>query len=189
MRAPSSILVALIALPLAASADPALPGPAYARGLTLGLTAVQPLPPWSDAGFGVAPWVGVSIPAWGDLLATARVGYIQHLDRNLTVGGVNSESISYSSWELSVLVGVEYARPGRHGLVLSAEAGYVLHMSGADYAYEADASATDHRAAIALGVGYRLSSIEARVHWVMLGLPDPVKKKAIMLGVQWSLPM
>jgi len=191
MRAPNraAILAALLLLPLTARADPAPPEPAHARGLTLELTAVQPLPPWNDAGFGVAPWVGFTMPAWRNLLAAARVGYIGHLEKTRTVGSATPESISYSSWELPVLVGVEYARPGRHGLLLSGEVGYVLCGSGATYAHEAAASAIDHGAAIAIGAGYRIGRFEARVQWIMLGLPDPVKQKAILFGGQWLLPL
>lgn len=191
MRAPNSatILAVVLLLPLTVRADPALPEQAHARGLTLGLTAVQPLPPWNDAGFGLAPWVGFSIPVWRNLLATARVGYIGHFGKTSEVGDAAAESIDYSSWELPVLVGVEYARPGRHGFLLSGEVGYVLCGSGAEYAHEAAASSTDHSAGVALGVGYRIWRLEVRVHWVMLGLPDPVKQKAIMFGVQWLLPI
>jgi hypothetical protein len=191
MRARSSaaVLAAVLLLPLTARADPDLREPTHARGLTLGLTAVQPLPPWNDSGFGMAPWVGFAVPVWRDFLATARVGYIGHLEKTRTVGSVVTESIGYSSWELPILAGVEYARPGSRGFLLSGEVGYVLRSSSAKYAYEADTSSTDHGAGLALGAGYRIGRIELRVHWVMLGLPDPVKQKAIMLGGQWLLPV
>jgi hypothetical protein len=191
MRAPSStaILAAVLLLPLAARADPNLPEEAHARGLTLGLMAVQPLPPWNDAGFGLAPWAGFTLPVWRNLLATARVGYIGHFEKTSTAGSADSESIDYSSWELPVLLGVEYALPGFHGFLFSGEVGYVLCGSGAEYSREADTSSTDHRAVVALGAGYRIWRIEVRVHWIMLGLPDPVKQKAVMFGVQWLLPI
>jgi hypothetical protein len=174
---------------LTARADPALPEEPHARGFTLGLTVVQPLPPWNDAGFGLAPWAGFAMPVWRNLLATARVGYIGHLSKTSAAGSADTESIDYSSWELPVLLGVEYARPGFHGFLLSGEIGYVLRGSGAEYSHEADTSSTDHGAAVALGAGYRIWRIEVRVHWIMLGLPDPVKQKAVMLGAQWLLPI
>jgi hypothetical protein len=52
------ILLAAIRLPVTAGADPG-----RMRGITRGLTAVQPLPPWTDAGFGLAPWAGLAEPA------------------------------------------------------------------------------------------------------------------------------
>jgi hypothetical protein len=191
MRARNStaILAAVLLLSLAARADPNPSEEAHARGFTLGLTAVQPLPPWNDAGFGLAPWAGFTLPVWGNLLATARAGYIGHFEKTSTAGGSESESIDYSSWELPVLLGVEYARPGFHGFLLSGEIGYVLHGSGAEYSHETDSSSTDHGAVVALGAGYRIWRIEFRVHWIMLGLPDPVKQKAVMFGVQWLLPI
>jgi len=191
MRAPNktAALAAVLLLPLAARADPAPPEEAHARGFTLGLMAVQPLPPWNDAGFGLAPWAGFTLPVWQNLLATARVGYIGHFEKTSTSGGSEGESIDYSSWELPVILGVEYAFPGYRGFLFSAEFGYVLHQSGAKYSHEPDTSSADHGAVLALGAGYRIWRIEARVHLMVLGLPDPVKQKAVMFGVQWLLPI
>ncbi len=191
MRAPISttILAAFLLFPLSARADPAVSDAAHARGLTLALTVVQPLPPWNDAGLGLAPWAGFTLPVWRDLLATARVGYIGHLDKTSTVGSDDTESIDYSSWELPILLGADYAPPGFHGFRLSGEIGYVLRGSDAAYAYEADTSSRDHGAAFALGAGYRIWRIDVRVHWILLGLPDPVKQKAVMFGLQWLLPI
>lgn len=191
MRAPIStaFLAAVLLLPLTARADPAVREEAHARGLTLGLTVVQPLPPWNDAGLGLAPWAGFAMPVWRDLLATARVGYIGHLDKTSTVGSDDTESIDYSSWELPILLGAEYAPPEFHGVRLSGEIGYVQRGSGATYTYEADTSSRDHGAALALGAGYRIWRIDLRLHWIMLGLPDPVKQKAVMFGLQWLLPL
>jgi hypothetical protein len=189
MRARNSaaILAALLLLPLAAQAGPDLQEPTRARGITLALTAVQPLPPWNDTGFGLAPWVGFTMPAWRNLLATARLGYIGHLEKTRTVGSAATESIRYSSWELPILVGVEYARPGRRGFLLAGEVGYVLRSSSARYSYESATSSIDHGAGLALGAGYRIGRLDLRVAWVMLGLPDPVKQKAIVFGGQWRL--
>ena len=178
------ILAAALVLPASADAEPP-PG----RGITLGLAAVQPLPPWNDAGFGAGIWAGFVLPASASWSLTARAGYLRHLDKQLTVGSAATESVSYGNWELPVLAGVEYAGSSLKGFLVSGEVGYVLHGSHADYAHEADQSSVDHSAGVAIGAGYRYRRFEARVHWVMLGLPDPVKQKAVMLGVQWLLPI
>jgi hypothetical protein len=183
MRARSSLLclVATLAVPAIAGAEPG-----QTRGLTVGLTALQPLSPWKDAGVGAAPWVGFTAPAWQSWNVTARAGWVGHLDKQQTVG---SESIRYKSWELPVLVGVEYARPAPQGLLFSAELGYVLSRTRAEYRHEPDATATDHGAGLALGGGYRIDNFQVRVQLFMLGLPDPVKQKALMFGLQWTLPL
>jgi len=191
MRAPSSaaIFAAALLLSLTAHADPALVQLAHARGITLGLTAVQPLPPWNDAGFGVAPWAGFATPVSRSLLATARVGYVAHRHKVVTVGSDPTESITYSSWELPVLAGIESLPAGEHGLFVFGELGYVLQHTRAEYPHEPAATATDHGAGIGIGGGYRIGGFQARVQYFMLGLPDPVKQKAIVFGVQWLLPI
>lgn len=78
---------------------------------------------------------------------------------------------------------------GTRGLLFCGEVGYVLRSARADYAHEPTASSIDHGAGIAIGGGYRFSDLQARVQWFMLGIPDPVKHKAVVVGVQWLLPV
>ena len=185
MRARDSAFALLLVLvPTTAAADP---GPV--RGINLGLSVVQPLPPWTDAGFGLAPWVGFTVPVRGSWSATARAGWMVHMDKKITVGANPGETVRYEHAELPILVGVEYARGGRRGFLLTGELGYVLRRSRADYAHEPDASRVDHSAGVAIGGGYRISSFRALLQLCMLGLPDPVKHKAVMLGVQWLFPV
>lgn len=174
-------MIAALLIPVSASAEPG-----HQRGLTLGLTAVQPLPPWKDAGLGVAPWAGFATPAWGNWNATARVGWMGHADKQQTVG---SEAIRYSNWELPVLAGIEYAGAGKRGPLALAELGYVLHHTRAEYRNEPAASSTDHAAGLSLGGGYRIDDFQVRVQYFMLGIPDPVKHKAVVFGLQWTVPM
>jgi len=183
MRARSSVLCLVAAL-LAPTAAAAESGPT--RAATLGLTAVQPLPPWKDAGLGLAPWAGFIMPAWRDWKVTGRAGWIGHLDKEQNVG---SESIRYQNWELPVLAGIEYSPAGERGLLFSAELGYVLQHTRAEYLNEPAATATDHGGGIAVGGGYRINGLQIRVQYFMFGLPDPAKQKALMFGVRWSLPM
>lgn len=183
MRARSSLL--LLAAVLGVSAH-ATAESGHRRGVTLGLTAVQPLPPWKDAGFGVAPWLGYATPLWRNWCGTVRAGWIGHVQKQQTVGG---ESIHYSNWELPLVAGVEYSRSGEQGLLLCAELGYVMHRVRAEYRYEPVASSTDHRAGLSLGGGYRINRFQVRVQLFMLGIPDPVKDKALVFGMQWTLPM
>ena len=99
------------------------------------------------------------------------------------------ESIHYDNWELPVLFGVEYAGRGAHGLLFSGEVGYVLRSTRAEYAHEPATSSIDHGAGVAIGGGYRFANLQVRLQWFMLGIPDPVKHKAVMLGVQWLIPV
>lgn len=186
MRARSSavILLAAILLPVTAGADPG-----HTRGFTLGLTAVQPLPPWTDAGFGLAPWAGFAAPAWGKWNVTARAGWIGHFDEQQSVGNGPTESIRYKNWELPLLVGFEYSGRAAQSLLFSGEVGYVLRSTRAEYAHEPATSSTDHGAGVAIGGGYRISNFQLRVQWFMLGLPDPVKHKAVMFGLQSLVPI
>ncbi len=183
MRARSSLLALAATLLVAANAaaEPGRP-----RGLTLGLTAVQPLPPWNDAGFGVAPWAGFVTPVSRYWSATGRVGWIGHVNKQQTVG---TEIIHYSNWELPAFAGVEYSRDADHGLLFAAQLGYVLHHGRTEYRHEATESLTDHGAGLSLGGGYRINRFQARVEYMMLGIPDPVKMKALVFGLQWTLPL
>jgi hypothetical protein len=187
MRARCSAVILLLVLLLVPQAAGAEPG--QMRGVTLGLTAVQPLPPWNDAGFGLAPCAGFTLPVWGRWSATARASWIGHVDKRLTVGDGSGGTIRYEAWELPILVGVEYAGRGAHGFLFCGEVGYVLRSSRADYAHEPTASSIDHGAGIGIGGGYRIWDFQARAQLFMLGIPDPVKHKAVMFGVQWLLPV
>jgi hypothetical protein len=65
----------------------------------------------------------------------------------------------------------------------------VLRHSRAQYRHEPAVSATDHGVGIAVGGGYRINHFQVRLQGFMLGIPDPVKHKALMFGVQWTLPI
>lgn len=183
-RCSAIVLLAMLAAPVTAGAEPG-----HARGITLGLGAVQPLPPWNDAGFGLAPWAGFFQPVSARWSITARVGWMVHMDREQSVGSSPKETIRYEHWELPVLVGAEFSGRGDRGLLLSGELGYVLRGARADYAHEPDASSIDHGAGVAIGGGYRIGDLRARLQWFLLGLPDGVKHKVLMLDVQWLFPL
>ena len=88
-----------------------------------------------------------------------------------------------------MLAGVEYSKAADRGFFFSGELGYVLRHTRAQYEHEADVSATDHGVGMALGGGYRINNLQARAQYFILGLPDPVKQKALMFGLQWTVPI
>jgi hypothetical protein len=126
------------------------------------------------------------MPAWSNWSVGLRAGWIGHLNTEQQVG---SETIRYSNWELPVLAGIEYWKASEHGVLFAAEFGYVCRYTRAEYRYESASTETDHGVGLAVGGGYRVKDLQLRVQLFMLGLPDPLKHKALMFGVQWNLPL
>jgi hypothetical protein len=162
--------------------------PAPTRGVTLGLTGVLPLPAWRDIGPGAAPWVGAVLPAWGRWASTARAGWVGHFAKEQTVGSEVKGTIRYEGWEMPILLGVEYPTGLRTTFIFSGEIGYVLRRSRAEWEKETMES-TDHGIGLAVGGGYRVGHLQARLQLFLPSIDQPFKYKALLAGLQWTLPL
>jgi hypothetical protein len=89
---------------------------------------------------------------------------------------------------LPILAGVEYPKGVGRGWLFAGELGYVLRATSVEWEGKTQDS-TDHGVGMAVGGGYRVGGFQARCQLFVPHVAEPVKYKAVMLGLQWAVPL